>query len=119
MRCYEKNTEEFLCKHFLSQGTGLSYLTLSPTELSFVIYDLFLLDINECDRVNCSGNGACKDLVNGFFCDCNAGFVGDFCEAGMFCHSVATFSVVTVFSCALTKNSMLLSGVWISPRLVH
>ena len=110
-------TQEFLCRYFLSPGTGLSYLTLSSIELSIVLYDLFLLDINECEGVNCSGNGACKDLVNGFFCDCDAGFVGDFCEAGMFCPSDAYIqsSNWLFFPCA----SMLLRCVSISSCLVH
>ena len=60
-------------------------LNFPEIDLSIFLYDLCWLDINECERINCSGNGACKDLINGFFCDCDAGFAGDFCEAGMFC----------------------------------
>lgn len=53
-----------------------------------------LSDINECEGVSCSGNGVCKDLINGFFCDCESGFVGDYCEAGMFCSSDEFFNFV-------------------------
>ena len=42
--------------------------------------NFFILDIDECKGQKCSGNGKCKDLVNGFECICDAGFEGTECE---------------------------------------
>lgn len=41
-------------------------------------------DINECDSDPCANNGTCIDMVNGFVCNCTAGFVGVFCMNGEF-----------------------------------
>ena len=37
-------------------------------------------EIDNCVGVTCSGNGQCVDGINSFSCDCDPGFVGDFCE---------------------------------------
>ena len=42
-------------------------------------YFLFL-DIDDCRGQTCSGNGKCKDRVNGFECICDDGFKGKECE---------------------------------------
>ncbi|TRY60562.1 hypothetical protein DNTS_026975 [Danionella cerebrum] len=39
------------------------------------------LDINECESAPCRHGGICRDLVNGFECDCSgSGFSGSVCE---------------------------------------
>ena len=40
---------------------------------------LFILDVNECLSSPCI-HGQCLDLVDSFVCDCEFGFVGQFCE---------------------------------------
>ena len=46
----------------------------------------FYLAVNECDSAlinDCHVNASCTDTLQGFFCTCNSGFVGD----GMNCSS--------------------------------
>ena len=43
---------------------------------------VFSSDIDECATVDCSLRGNCIDAVNGFSCNCSAGFFGDICEFG-------------------------------------
>ena len=38
------------------------------------------LDIDECASNPCLNDGMCADGVNGFMCECEDGFMGDFCE---------------------------------------
>ena len=38
------------------------------------------MNINECEGVNCSGNGKCIDGVDSFHCDCDSGYLGTLCE---------------------------------------
>ena len=38
------------------------------------------VNINECEGVNCSGNGRCIDGVDSFHCDCDSGYLGTLCE---------------------------------------
>lgn len=51
-----------------------------------VIYDLFLIDINECceEIVNCLKNVICNDIDGVYICICNKGFNGD----GKICISI-------------------------------
>ena len=42
-------------------------------------YFILLADINECSSNPCS-EGTCLDQVNGFVCDCNAGYDGRLCN---------------------------------------
>ena len=37
-------------------------------------------DINECEGVDCSGNGECLDGVGSFSCVCSSGYTGELCE---------------------------------------
>ena len=39
-----------------------------------------LVDINECASDPCENGGVCNDQVNGFTCDCQAGYDGETCE---------------------------------------
>ena len=38
------------------------------------------VNIDDCARVNCSGNGVCIDGTNSFSCDCDPGFAGQMCD---------------------------------------
>ena len=42
------------------------------------------LNIDECDG-RCL-NGTCMDEVNGFRCNCNNGYTGEWCEVMYLCH---------------------------------
>ena len=41
-----------------------------------------LSDIDECTSAPCMNGGACDDEVNGYVCECNAGYTGNECETG-------------------------------------
>ena len=42
----------------------------------------FFPDINECDSSPCQNGGTCTDNVNGYTCDCVAGYTGTECQTG-------------------------------------
>ena len=40
-------------------------------------------DIIECGSMPCMNGATCLEMVNGYQCQCAAGFTGDSCETGM------------------------------------
>ena len=44
---------------------------------------LYFSDIDECASAPCQNGGTCNDLVNGFSCDCDAGYTDIICSTGM------------------------------------
>ena len=51
------------------------------TMLNVVVVFLFaVIDINDCEYENCSGNGNCLDRINGFICECENDYFGESCE---------------------------------------
>ena len=42
----------------------------------------YFLDINECASNPCKNEAQCNDKVNGFECQCAAGYSGTNCENG-------------------------------------
>ncbi len=42
----------------------------------------FIVDINDCENITCSGVGTCIDFVAHFECFCDAGYTGILCETG-------------------------------------
>ena len=43
-----------------------------------------ILDIDDCQPQPCQNNGTCRDLVNDYRCDCEAGFNDTNCENSMY-----------------------------------
>ena len=48
------------------------------TDISFII----ITDVNECVCLPCQNGGMCSDLVNGYLCNCVAGYTGTQCQTG-------------------------------------
>ena len=46
-----------------------------------MIFNLSFLDIDDCASQPCT-NGNCTDLVNGFKCTCDVGYMGTRCDIG-------------------------------------
>ena len=49
-----------------------------------------LADIDECAPAPCLSGGTCIDQVDGYTCDCAAGFTGVICETGKIIYMMAT-----------------------------
>lgn len=56
---------------------------------------LFVVDIDDCVNVTCSGKGNCSDRTNGSVCECQDGFYGLNCEIGE--QPVCLFGIKAVF----------------------
>ena len=48
--------------------------------VSFHLFILEILDIDDCNPDPCQNNGTCTDLVNDYQCDCVSGFNGTNCD---------------------------------------
>ena len=59
-------------------------MKINPGQLKQIfnkrVYFFMCVDINDCDPNPCQNGGVCNDQVNGFTCDCQAGYDGDVCE---------------------------------------
>ena len=42
-----------------------------------------VVDINACESSPCINRAMCNDALNGYTCDCVAGYVGTHCETGI------------------------------------
>ncbi len=40
-------------------------------------------DVNECGSNPCGFNGACRDLIDEYDCDCFPDYAGERCDIGM------------------------------------
>lgn len=48
---------------------------------------LFILDLNECKiylLCNIEGISDCENILGFYRCNCNVGYIGKYCEEGMF-----------------------------------
>ena len=43
---------------------------------------IIIVDIDECSGVTCQNGGTCVDGINGYTCNCVAGYTGTHCETG-------------------------------------
>ncbi len=50
----------------------------------YINFGTLVSDTNECASRPCQNSGTCTDSVNGYTCDCQAGYEGDNCETGMY-----------------------------------
>ncbi|XP_037806370.1 protein crumbs isoform X4 [Lucilia sericata] len=64
------------------------------------------IDMDDCASQPCQNNGKCRDLVNGFLCDCaNTGFMGPLCQTNIDeceanpCHNGKCFDTNGWFIC--------------------
>ena len=46
------------------------------------MFDIVLVDINECSSSPCMNGVTCSDAVNSYTCVCVAGYTGTHCETG-------------------------------------
>ena len=47
---------------------------------------LFIIDTDDCTPNPCANGGQCTDNVNGYTCNCAAGYEGVNCETGELFH---------------------------------
>ena len=61
-------------------------ITTLPTNANS-LFNRIIPDIDECASSPCRGDVDCIDAVNGFMCDCNAGYTGIDCNIGEYSES--------------------------------
>ena len=67
---------------------------------SAIELNVLIVDINECASSPCQNGATCNDVVNGYTCDCAAGYTDTDCTTGnaFFNISCVTMTVVTMFN---------------------
>lgn len=50
---------------------------------AFCAYFSWQTDIDDCANTPCVNGGTCRDLVNGFACECLSGITGRYCEVSV------------------------------------
>ena len=43
---------------------------------------IIFIELDECDSSPCENGGICADIVDGYNCTCDSGFIGEYCELG-------------------------------------
>ena len=54
------------------------------------VFNLYVVEINECANSPCRNGATCTDAVNSYTCRCVAGYTGTHCEIGE-CLSIRMF----------------------------
>ena len=64
-----------------------------------VPYFFKYLDIDECDPDPCQNGTTCNDQVNGYTCDCYAGYTGTDCQTGNY--MTLSFTISDQINCCI------------------
>ena len=77
---------------------------------NFTAYYVIFSEIDECSSRPCQNGGFCTDGVNGYTCDCAAGYVGTDCRNGKTSCSfhIHCVMILNVSLCSLSTNLILL-----------
>ena len=62
-----------------------------------ITYRSFLVDTDECVSEPCQNNGTCTEQINGYECQCVAGFNGTNCENSKFHQSTIETKIVGIY----------------------
>ena len=57
-----------------------------------------MVDIDECATSPCQNGGSCTDQVNGYTCNCVAGYDGTDCETGNNATSIDFYIAIKIYT---------------------